>query len=97
MFPVVEVVAFGFVPVSLIAVIDGSDGGEEEGVPAASVAAAAAAVDESDGGEDEGVPPAASAAAAAAVVVEGGGAARFRRLTTLEYCCISITAASNNT
>jgi len=89
------VVVFGLVPVSLVAVLTEVavdevvavvDGTDTEEVVASVVLAV-----ECDVAEETFDP----SAAAAAPSVEGP--ARFNLVTTLEYCCISITAASNNT
>lgn len=89
------VVVFGLVPVSLVAVLTEVavdevvavvDGTDTEEVVASVVLSV-----ECDLAAETFVP----SPAAAAPSVEGP--ARFNLVTTFEYCCISITAASNNT
>ena len=99
--PADTVVVFGFVPVSLdsvvvvvVVVTDSTVDEVGEVVDGTELEEAVAAVvlsveDEEAAGTVDPAPVAAAAA--------DGGEARFSLVTTLEYCCISITAASNNT
>ena len=87
------VVVFGLVPVSLVAVLTevAVDEVVVDGTDTEEVVASVVLSVECDLAAETFVP----SPAAAAPSVEGP--ARFNLVTTFEYCCISITAASNNT
>ena len=88
------VAVFGFVPVSLVAVaVDAAVDEVVEVVDGTELEAVAVVVLAVEEDVTAGTVGPSSVAAAAA----DAGAARFSLVTTLEYCCISITAASNNT
>ena len=100
--PAATALVFGFVPVSLADVwtvapfdrlVEVADGLELEDADAAAATVVVLEVE----AEVAAGGAAAPSPAAAAVAADGGGGPRFSLVTTLEYCCISITAASNNT